>query len=347
MAMIMDISEQVYVNETEKVLVLNSSKNDLIALMKRVVGWKKESRKGPIPMSATSFKYLSEADHERFNAFFIRRIEVREDMMAFTDEVKTLIAEKNLEALPQYRKDQARVTKQLSRFLDKYFEQYGDEMFMEDFKELHTKLTTDPDAIVREIKKRISQATQEEVNEKLREAITNKIEQQNTKYTLLDGVYSPLVTAVYKKDMAKLKSLLTEGEDPNDIYKSWSAVNQAAQGGHCEMIKILVDAGADITLRSLNVSPLYSAIKENYYHCARYLLDQGAEVDTRQYQNLNTPLIRAAKDGYIESVQLLLEFGADPLAESYAGDSAIAWARNKGHTEIVKLMEAEMAKRKQ
>lgn len=346
MASALDLTELVYVDEDEDALVIDGQKDDVIAFFKRTLDWVSSKVDGAIPMSSRSYKYLSEAEHERFNAFFIRRIEVREDMMEFTAEVEEIVLAKDLTNLTQYRKDQARITKQLSRFLDKYFKQYGDEMFMADFKELHTTLTEDPDAIVREIENSINQAKQGADNERIRELIIEKVNEQNEKYVVLDGFYSPLATAVDQKDMAKLKSLLEEGEDPNAIYKSWSAVNQAAQDGQFEMVKLLVEAGADISIRTTGHSPLSSAIRYAHNDIARYLLERGANVEVRYYKDLQTPLIRAAKEGYTESAALLLEFGADPLAENFNGDSAIDWARHKGHTDIVKLMEEELAKRK-
>ncbi len=347
MASALDLTELVYVDEDEDALVINGQKDDVIAFFKRTLDWMSSKVDGVIPMSSRSYKYLSEAEHERFNGFFIRRIEVREDMMEFVNEVEEFIEAKDLSNLTQYRKDQARMTKQLSRFLDKYFEQFGEEMFMADFKELHTTLTEDPDAIVREIEKSIDEAKQGADNENLRELIVAKVNKQNQKYSVLDGVYSPLVSAVADEDTEKLKSLIKNGEDLNAIYKSWSAVNQAAQDDQFEMLKLLVEAGADISIRTTGHSPLSSAIRYAHNDIARYLLEHGANVDVRYYKDLQTPLIRAAKEGYTESAVLLLEFGADPLARNFNGDSAIDWARHKGHQDIVTLMEAELAKRKQ
>jgi ankyrin repeat protein len=66
----------------------------------------------------------------------------------------------------------------------------------------------------------------------------------------------------------------------------------------------------------------------------RLLLAKGADVHAEKDEALR----RASMLGHTETVKLLLAKGANPLA-----DGAMIWAREKGHTDIVKeLRKAAM-----
>jgi ankyrin repeat protein len=52
------------------------------------------------------------------------------------------------------------------------------------------------------------------------------------------------------------------------------------------------------------------------------------------------PLHFAVREGHIEAVIALLEAGADPSAVGFAGDDPITVARDRGHQEVLRLLEA-------
>lgn len=68
-------------------------------------------------------------------------------------------------------------------------------------------------------------------------------------------------------------------------------------------------------------SPLQIASLEGFANIVRFLLENGAEVDTRNIET-ETPLIDAVENGHVEVIKLLLEFGANPRAASKTGDEA-------------------------
>jgi ankyrin repeat protein len=47
----------------------------------------------------------------------------------------------------------------------------------------------------------------------------------------------------------------------------------------------------------------------------------------------------AAAEGQLEVVQLLLDRGADPSLEDADGDTALSFAREKGHLEVADLLK--------
>jgi ankyrin repeat protein len=73
---------------------------------------------------------------------------------------------------------------------------------------------------------------------------------------------------------------------------------------------------------------------------ARILLDAGARLDVRDEGEKSTPLGWACCFGRLDMARLFLEYGADPVeadAESWA--TPREWAKRKGHTAIVALLD--------
>lgn len=67
---------------------------------------------------------------------------------------------------------------------------------------------------------------------------------------------------------------------------------------------------------------------------AKLLLSHGAEVDAIDDEYCSTPLGVAARRGQSAMVELLLEYGADPMAAGAPWASPLAWAERKRHAGI-------------
>lgn len=101
----------------------------------------------------------------------------------------------------------------------------------------------------------------------------------------------------------------------------------AARSGDAQSIKKLVSAGADPNQRwGVNGwTPLMHAVHKNQKGSVEALLAAGADVNARAGKGI-TALLMAAGYGYADIVQMLLDHGADPYAETSDGDSALAAA---------------------
>jgi ankyrin repeat protein len=104
-----------------------------------------------------------------------------------------------------------------------------------------------------------------------------------------------------------------------------------AEYGGIDYIAFLLDQGADINIQSDDhgVTPLMklaqSADEENTLALSRYLLEQGADPNLRNFGS-HTALHRALTFGNYHQMKLLLEHGADPNLQTDLGATALKFA---------------------
>ena len=128
---------------------------------------------------------------------------------------------------------------------------------------------------------------------------------------------------------------LNRGADvhaPDDLGPD-AALRYASQYGHTEVIKILIQNGANV--HAENDYALILASMYGHPAVVKILLGAGADVHAEN----DLALRFASQYGHSEVVKILLEAGADVHADN---DQALRWARQKGYTEVVKLLEQYM-----
>ncbi len=117
----------------------------------------------------------------------------------------------------------------------------------------------------------------------------------------------PLTQAFIDKDIKKIDSLLKKGNGINQPDGNATALMHAAVMGDSEMIKLLLEYGADINLKS---------------------------------QLGFTALISAAGSGQYDTVKLLLSYDANKNVKGYAGLTALDTAQIQNHSDIVQLLQS-------
>jgi ankyrin repeat protein len=121
-----------------------------------------------------------------------------------------------------------------------------------------------------------------------------------------------------------VSSLLHEGADPNiQDRMGFTPLISAAREGHIEVVRTLLENGADPNLRGglNNWYPLMHAVHKNQLESAQALLERGADVNARGAHG-DTALMMAAGYGRTEIVRLLLRRGADPRMRGVHGETA-------------------------
>lgn len=68
----------------------------------------------------------------------------------------------------------------------------------------------------------------------------------------------------------------------------------------------------------------------------------GADLDSKDPEHGDTALIKAALNGHLECVQLLLQCDADVMVTNVDGETALACAEKREHVDIIRLLKAAM-----
>lgn len=113
----------------------------------------------------------------------------------------------------------------------------------------------------------------------------------------------------------------------------------AAQRGYAQMVKKLLEQGADVDARNdYGTTALMFASDYGHAEIVRILLDHGATVNLKDVRG-HTALMFAANKGYEEIVEMLLEAGADAGIKDREGHTAIYFAEGSGHKKIAELLK--------
>lgn len=104
-----------------------------------------------------------------------------------------------------------------------------------------------------------------------------------------------------------------------------------------EAVQILVKSGADVnTLNHCGATPLADAASLGHAKLVKYLLSHGAKLAVDGQDE--PTIIRAASSGSLETVQLLLDAGADVNLRGDLEETALHIAAEKDNLELVRLL---------
>ncbi len=152
-----------------------------------------------------------------------------------------------------------------------------------------------------------------------------------------------LIDATRAGDTESVASLISSGTDLNEATgDGMTPLHWAAQSGHASIAESLLDAGAavDPTTRIGSYTPLHIASDHANGDVVELLLEAGADATATTSNSLVTALHLAAQTvGGAESVGLLLQHGADANArEGSAGQTPLMFAAAENQVESIQLL---------
>ncbi|KAI0512690.1 hypothetical protein F5B22DRAFT_648539 [Xylaria bambusicola] len=121
-----------------------------------------------------------------------------------------------------------------------------------------------------------------------------------------------------------------------------SPLSAAARNGHADIVRFLVDKGADIhrPLQDDYRSVLEVAISRGHIDIVRFLVDKGANINQPLQAHYCSALAAAAERGQIDMVRYLVdkEANINQLLNGYFYNSALAAAAHYGHLDVVRFL---------
>ena len=169
--------------------------------------------------------------------------------------------------------------------------------------------------------------------------IREKFQEKSERYITPTHEKLEIVEAVVRSgNLEHIKTILDAGASVHDLNVKNEALIWAAKVDNLELIRYLIEEGADVNTTSFDVhTPLTAAAEGGYTESVKFLLEKGADVNKQQCW-YDTPLIIGAKSGHFQCVKVLIKSGADISAKDVSGLSAMHHAVQCGHDTCVHML---------
>lgn len=151
---------------------------------------------------------------------------------------------------------------------------------------------------------------------------------------------SALTLACYKGHLDMVRFLLEAGADQeHKTDEMHTALMEASMDGHVEVAKLLLDSGAQVNMPTDSFeSPLTLAACGGHVDLAMLLIERGANIEEVNDEGY-TPLMEAAREGHEEMVALLLSQGANINAQTEeTQETALTLACCGGFLEVADFL---------
>lgn len=153
---------------------------------------------------------------------------------------------------------------------------------------------------------------------------------------------SLVVIFVNENNTSKIDSLIkVNGINKTYFNNSHTLLTLAISNSNLNLIKYLVDKGANVNIVLHTLTPLIQCAIYDKDTIAEYLLTHGASVDVYNIQR-NTPLLYAARVGSVNTLRVLMRFRANPFFQNFQNYNSLEYALSFGKTEAANLLRDYM-----
>ncbi|MDR1382838.1 MAG: ankyrin repeat domain-containing protein [Planctomycetaceae bacterium] len=164
---------------------------------------------------------------------------------------------------------------------------------------------------------------------------------KNTKIYVGDVDITILHLAAFGGQLEIVKSLIERGADvdtKNDRNR-FTPLAMATMSGQLEVVKYLIEKGADVNTEFVaepggKLTPLFVAVLEDKPEVTKYLLEKGANTNVKNKDG-DTPLHNAVYNGHVEAIKVLVNAGADINAKNNQGETPQDVAKTEAIKEIL------------
>jgi len=140
-------------------------------------------------------------------------------------------------------------------------------------------------------------------------------------------------------DTAAVLLLLDRGCDIEQSWRGSTALMEASAHGHPSTVRALLDRGANINpAPRWNWDSFACAVAGGSPEIVQMFLERGADINSKDPEHEVSSLMRAAQVGSCEIALMLLERGVDINECDSEGRTALTYAREYHHPDVVDLL---------
>lgn len=156
-----------------------------------------------------------------------------------------------------------------------------------------------------------------------------------------DDGYTPIFMAANFSTKETIEQLLEYGANIYETIKGSNVLHVAASNNTFDVVKYFVDKKIDVNAKNENgLTPFLASLnKGKDEEIILLLLNSGADINYTNLKNRSTPLMMAADFGYLKTVKLLIEKGANLESKNRDGYTALDIARKQKNYEIIEFLE--------
>jgi ankyrin repeat protein len=159
-----------------------------------------------------------------------------------------------------------------------------------------------------------------------------------------DDLYirSDIESAIVEGDKETFDELIDDADLTHRSDNGSTLLHQAAGANRPDIARELIDRGIDLDARDNGeITPLLHALEVESYDTVEVLLEAGADPNIFD-NNGRSPLSKAITQGREDRkfVEMLLEHGADPTASNGSRESVLEWVKKHGITDVEGLLES-------
>jgi uncharacterized protein len=155
-----------------------------------------------------------------------------------------------------------------------------------------------------------------------------------------------LMKAVEKNDVEAVKKLIAQGVNVSELDANHDApLVMAAYLGHAEIVKLLLEAGADVKAvdPGMKATALHAAAYAGRTEAAKLLIEYHIDIDKQGPNNGYTALHDAIWQNNIDTARVIIDAGAKLELKSHSGETPLQFARSKNRKEIIAMIERKQA----
>ncbi|XP_035268343.1 cyclin-dependent kinase 4 inhibitor C [Anguilla anguilla] len=152
-----------------------------------------------------------------------------------------------------------------------------------------------------------------------------------------------LTSASARGDLTELQVFLQNGADVNERNEFGRTALQVMKLGNPAIALALLQAKADPNVRDPvgGLTVLHDAARDGYADTLQVLVNHGADVNIQDNEG-NLPLHLAAREGNLDVVELLIQPTAEPMRRNRGGHTAYDLAIMRSRVSTAQRIQAYM-----